>query len=204
MGSGLQGAGRKILTMTTEGVTQDRVSLGREYLANALAEFRKYKSFAEKALAQVPDEDWFRRIDSESNSLALVVKHLAGNMRSRWTDFRTADGEKPDRNRDTEFETEDADTKEALLARWETGWRLLFAALDPLTEDDLQRTVTIRGEAHSVLQAITRQLTHYASHVGQIVFLAKHLAGARWQTLSIPRGKSREFDVAKDGRPYRA
>lgn len=188
--------------MTTEGVTPDRV--GRQYLADALAEFRKYKTFAEKALAQVPDEDWFRRIDSESNSLALVVKHLAGNMRSRWTDFLTTDGEKPDRNRDTEFETEDADTKEALLARWEAGWRLLFAALDPLTEDDLQRKVMIRGEAHSVLQAITRQLTHYASHVGQIVFLAKHLAGARWQTLSIARGKSREFDVAKDGRPYRA
>jgi uncharacterized damage-inducible protein DinB len=188
--------------VTTEGLTRD--SLARDYLANALAEFRKYKTFADKALAQVSDEDWFRRLDSESNSLALVVKHLAGNMRSRWTDFLTADGEKPDRNRDSEFEEEDADTKEALLARWEAGWRLLFAALDPLTEDDLQKTVTIRGEPHSVLQAITRQLTHYASHVGQVVFLAKHLVGARWQTLSIPRGKSREFDVAKNGRPYRA
>ncbi|MEP6472039.1 MAG: DUF1572 family protein [Acidobacteriota bacterium] len=178
-------------------------SLGRLYLADALSEFRKYKTFAEKALAQVSDEDWFRRIDPESNSVALVVKHLSGNLRSRWTDFLTTDGEKPDRNRDAEFEEEDADTKEALLARWETGWRLLFAALDPLTDDDLQRTVTIRGEPHTVLQAITRQLTHYASHVGQVVFLAKHLAGARWQTLSIPRGKSRQFDVAKDGRPYR-
>lgn len=178
-------------------------SLGRHYLANALSELRKYKGFADKALAQVSDEDWFRRIDPESNSVALVVKHLSGNMRSRWTDFRTTDGEKPDRNRDTEFEDEDADTKEALVARWEAGWRLLFAALDPLTEDDLQKTVTIRGEPHTVLEAITRQLTHYASHVGQIVFLAKHLAGSRWQTLSIPRGKSRQYDVAKDGRPYR-
>jgi hypothetical protein len=178
-------------------------SLGSHYLTDALGEFRKYKGFAEKAVAQVPDDDWFRRLDPESNSLALVLKHISGNMRSRWTDFLTTDGEKPDRDRDTEFEERDGDTKEAVLARWEAGWRLLFEALDPLTEDDLQRTVTIRGEPHTVLQAINRQLTHYASHVGQIVFLAKHLAGARWQTLSIPRGKSRQFDVTKDGRPYR-
>ena len=178
-------------------------SLGRPYLADALAEFRKYKTFADKAIAQVSDENLFRCIDPESNSVALLVKHLSGNMRSRWSDFLTTDGEKPDRNRDSEFETDEADTKEALLARWEAGWRLLFAALDPLTDDDLQKTVTIRGEPHTVLQAIIRQLTHYASHVGQIVFLAKHLAGAQWQTLSIPRGKSRQFDVTKDGRPYR-
>ena len=179
-------------------------SLGSHYLADALNEFRKYKGFADKALAQVRDDDWFRRLDPESNSLALLLKHLSGNMRSRWTDFLTTDGEKPDRNRDSEFEELDGDTKEAILARWEAGWRLLFDALDPLTEDDLQRTVAIRGEPHTVLQAINRQLTHYASHVGQIVFLAKHLAGARWQTLSIPRGKSREFDVTKNGAPYRA
>jgi hypothetical protein len=131
------------------------------------------------------------------------MKHISGNMRSRWTNFLTTDGEKPDRDRDSEFEQSDADTREAVLTRWESGWRLLFEALDPLTEDDLQKTVTIRGEPHTVLQAINRQLTHYASHVGQIVFLAKHLAGPRWQSLSIPRGKSRQFDVTKEGTPYR-
>ena len=182
---------------------QDLTPLGRHYLADALGEFRKYKKFAEKAIAQVPDEDWFRRLDPESNSLALVLKHISGNMRSRWTDFLTTDGEKPDRDRDSEFEELDGDTKEAILARWEAGWRLLFDALEPLTGDDLRRTVTIRGEPHTVLQAINRQLTHYASHVGQIVFLAKHLAGPRWQSLSIPRGKSRQFDVTKEGTPYR-
>ena len=124
-------------------------------------------------------------------------------MRSRWTDFLTTDGEKPDRNRDTEFEEAEGDTRESILARWEAGWRLLFDAIEPLTDDDLQRTVTIRGEPHTVLQAINRQLTHYAAHIGQVVFLAKHLAGSRWQTLSIPRGKSGHFDVTKDGRPYR-
>ena len=178
-------------------------SLGSHYLADALGEFRKYKKFAEKAIVQVPEEDWFRRLDPESNSLALVLKHISGNMRSRWTSFLTTDGEKPNRDRDSEFEQSDTDTRDAVLARWESGWQLLFEALDPLTEDDLQKTVTIRGEPHTVLQAINRQLTHYASHVGQIVFLAKHLAGPRWQTLSIPRGKSRQFDVTKDGRPYR-
>jgi len=178
-------------------------TLARHYLDDALGEFRKYKTFAEKALAQVSDEEWIRTVDPESNSLALIVKHLTGNMRSRWTDFLTADGEKPDRNRDTEFERSETDTRDALMARWESGWRLLFAALEPLTDDDLQRTVAIRGEPHTVLQAINRQLTHYASHIGQIVFLAKHLAGPRWKTLSIPRGQSRQFDVSKGGTSYR-
>jgi hypothetical protein len=178
-------------------------SLGADYLADALAEFRKYKAFAERALAQVPEEEWFRRLDPESNSLAVVIKHLSGNMHSRWRDFLTTDGEKPDRDRDSEFEEADADTQESILARWEAGWRLLFDAVGPLTDADLQKTVTIRGEPHTVLQAINRQLTHYASHVGQVVFLAKHLAGPHWQTLSIPRGKSGQFDVTKDGRPYR-
>jgi len=178
-------------------------TLGRQYLDDALAEFRKYKKFAEKALGQVSDDEWIRTVDPESNSLALIVKHISGNQRSRWTDFLTTDGEKPDRNRDTEFERSEADTRDALMARWESGWRLLFAALEPLTDDDLQKTVAIRGEPHTVLQAINRQLTHYASHVGQIVFLAKHLAGSRWKTLSIPRGQSRQFDVSKAGAPYR-
>ncbi len=174
------------------------------YLEDALGEFRKLKGFGEKAIAQVGDADWFRTLDPESNSIAIVVKHITGNMRSRWTGFLTTDGEKPDRNRDSEFEIGEADTRESLLERWEAGWRALFDALEPLTPDDLQKTVTIRGEPHTVLQAINRQLTHYASHIGQIVFLAKHFAGRRWRTLSIPRGKSREFEVTKEGTPYRA
>jgi Protein of unknown function (DUF1572) len=184
-------------------LTRDRVPLARHYLDDALGEFRKLKSFADKAVAQVSEEDWFRQLDPESNSIAIVMKHILGNMRSRWTDFLTTDGEKPDRDRDTEFELGGADTKERLLERWESGWRLLFDAISPLTAEDLQRTVTIRGEPHTVLQAINRQLTHYAGHVGQIVYLAKHFAGERWKTLSIPRGKSRQFDVTKAGTPYR-
>ncbi len=177
--------------------------IGRRYLDDAIGEFRKYKKYADRAVAQVSDDDFFRQIDRESNSLALIMKHISGNQHSRWRDFLTTDGEKPDRNRDSEFERFDSDTKENLLARWEEGWRLLFEALAPLTGEDLERTVSIRGEAHTVLQAIQRQLTHYASHVGQIVFLAKHLAGDRWKTLSIPRGKSQQFDVTKAGTPYR-
>lgn len=177
--------------------------LGRHFLDDAIAELRKYKGFADKAVAQVADEDFFRQIDPESNSVALVMKHISGNMRSRWRDFLTTDGEKPDRNRDSEFEKSDGDSRESILARWEDGWRMLFDALTPLGGDDLQKTVTIRGEPHTVIQAINRQLTHYASHIGQIVFLAKHLAGDRWRTLSIPRGKSRDYDVTKGGAPYR-
>jgi hypothetical protein len=190
--------------VANEGLTRDRVNLGRHYLDDALAELRKYKAFGDKAVAQVTDEDFFRQLDPESNSIALVMKHIAGNMRSRWTDFLTTDGEKPDRNRDTEFEKAESDTRESIVTRWETGWRALFDALEPLGSDDLQRTVSIRGEPHTVVQAINRQLTHYASHIGQIVFLAKHFTGDRWRTLSIPRGKSREFEVTKEGTPYRA
>jgi uncharacterized protein DUF1572 len=181
----------------------DLTPLGRQFLEDAIAEFRKYKGFADKAIAQVSDADFFRQIDPESNSIAIVMKHISGNLRSRWTDFLTTDGEKPDRNRDAEFEREGKDSRESIVARWEAGWRALFAALEPLTGDDLQRTVTIRGEPHSVVQAINRQMTHYAGHIGQIVLLAKHFAGSRWRTLSIPRGKSRDFDVAKSGAPYR-
>jgi hypothetical protein len=177
--------------------------LGREFLQDAIGEFRKYKGFADKAIAQVSDADFFHKIDPESNSIAIVMKHISGNLRSRWTDFLTTDGEKPDRNRDAEFEREGEDSRESIVARWEAGWRTLFAAVEPLTGDDLKRTVTIRGEPHSVVQAINRQMTHYAGHIGQIVLLAKHFAGARWRTLSIPRGKSRDFDVTKSGAPYR-
>jgi hypothetical protein len=177
--------------------------LGRHYLDDALRELRKYKAFAERAAAQVEDEAWFRTLDPESNSIALVMKHMTGNMRSRWTDFLTTDGEKPSRNRDSEFVTEDSDTAASIRERWEDGWARVFEAIEALEPADLGKTITIRGEKHTVLQAINRQLTHYASHVGQIVFLAKHLAGDRWETLSIPRGKSLQFDVSKSGAPYR-
>jgi hypothetical protein len=175
---------------------------GAHYLKDALKQFQKYKKMAEAALTQVSDADFFRAPDPESNSIALVVKHLAGNMRSRWRDFPGSDGEKKDRDRDSEFERKSDDTRESLTAAWENGWALLFAALAPLREDDLFRNVPIRGEPHTVLEAIQRQVTHYAYHVGQIVYLARHYAGARWKSLSIPKGKSREFDVAKSGQPY--
>jgi uncharacterized damage-inducible protein DinB len=171
------------------------------YLPDVLREFRKYRKMADAAVAQVPDAKWFARLDPETNSIAVLMKHMSGNMRSRWTDFLTSDGEKADRNRDGEFE-EETDTPASIRARWEEGWTRLFAAIEPLAAADLERTITIRGEPHTVLQALQRQLTHYAYHVGQIVFLAKHLAGAEWKSLSIPRGKSKEFEVAKDGSRY--
>jgi hypothetical protein len=177
--------------------------VAKAWLADALLQFRKYKAMAEAALAQIDDADFFRTIDPESNSVALVIKHLANNMRSRWTDFLTTDGEKPGRNRDTEFEREAADTRESLMRRWEEGWTLTFAAIEPLGAADLLREVPIRGQPHTVIQAVHRQLTHYAYHVGQIVFLAKHFAGGRWKSLSIPKGRSKDFEVGKDGKPYR-
>ncbi|MGE5414174.1 MAG: DUF1572 family protein [Syntrophomonadaceae bacterium] len=173
------------------------------WLADAILQFRKYKKLAEGALAQVADADFFRTIDPESNSVALVVKHMAGNMRSRWTDFRTSDGEKPDRDRDEEFEVRDTDTRESLMAAWEAGWALTFEAIAPLRSEDLLAEVRIRGQAHTVIQAVHRQLTHYAYHVGQIVLLARHFAGPRWTSLSIPKGKSKEIEVARSGEPYR-
>lgn len=175
---------------------------GAQFLDDSLRQFRKYKALADGALTQAADGDLFRAIDPESNSIAVVMKHLSGNMRSRWTDFLTADGEKADRNRDTEFELVPEDTRARIFERWEAGWQLLFDALTPLSPADVSRTVAIRGEAHTVLQAVNRQLTHYAYHVGQIVFLARHFAGSRWTSLSIPKGKSREFDVSKEGKPY--
>ena len=176
--------------------------VGAQLLEDSLRQFRKYKALADGALAQTAEGDLFRTIDPESNSIAVVMKHMSGNMRSRWTDFLTADGEKPDRNRDTEFELSPEDTRVHLFERWEAGWRLLFDALTPLSPADVARTVVVRGEAHTVLQAVNRQLTHYAYHVGQIVFLARHFAGSRWTSLSIPKGKSKEFDVSKEGKPY--
>ena len=159
------------------------------YLEDALAMFRQYKSLGERAMEQLADEQLTIALDPEMNSIALIVKHMAGNMRSRWTGFLTTDGEKPDRNRDTEFFDPPA-SREALMAVWSAGWDYVFKAIEPLTEADLARTVTIRGEPHSVLQAINRQIAHYAMHVGQIVFLAKHLQHEGWKSLSIPRSKS--------------
>lgn len=156
------------------------------YLEDSRELFLYYKKLAERAMEQVADEQLFAALDNENNSIALVVKHMAGNMRSRWTDFLTTDGEKPDRDRDNEFVDPPA-TREALLNVWEGGWAHVFRALEPLQDSDLGRTVTIRGEAHSVMQAINRQLTHYANHVGQIVMLAKHFAQDRWHSLTIPR-----------------
>jgi hypothetical protein len=156
------------------------------YLEDSLELFRYYKTLAERAMAQVADEQLFEAIDEENNSIAIVVKHMAGNMRSRWTDFLTTDGEKPDRNRDGEF-VEPAGTRAELMDLWEDGWGYVFRALEPLSDADLGRRVTIRGEAHSVMQAINRQVAHYANHVGQIVMLGKHFAGSRWVSLTIPR-----------------
>ena len=163
------------------------------YLTDSLDLFRYYKNLAERAMAQASDEQLVTALDSEANSIAVIVKHMAGNMRSRWTDFLTTDGEKPDRNRDTEFEDAPA-TREVLLSLWEEGWQCLFKALEPLSEPDLQQTVTIRGEAHSVMQAINRQVAHYSYHCGQIVLLAKHFGHAEWKSLSVPRKQSAEFN----------
>ncbi|HEU4982743.1 MAG TPA: DUF1572 domain-containing protein [Acidobacteriaceae bacterium] len=163
------------------------------YIDDARAIFRYYKKLADGAVAQVSDSDLTRTLDPEMNSIAIVMKHMAGNMLSRWTDFLTSDGEKPTRNRDGEFEGPPA-SREELLALWERGWAALFAALDGLTDADLTRTVMIRGEAHSVMQAINRQVAHLSYHCGQIVMLAKHFKGAQWKSLSIPRGQSRQFN----------
>lgn len=159
------------------------------YLIDSVRVFQYYKNLADRAMAQVSDQTLTIALDAESNSIALIVKHMAGNMRSRWTDFLTTDGEKPDRHRDTEFEAAAA-TRAELSAQWEAGWKCMFDALAALSEGDLQRTVMIRQQPHSVMQAINRQLTHYAYHVGQIVFLAKHFAAGEWTTLTMPRKKS--------------
>lgn len=162
------------------------------YLEDTRAIFRHSKKLADGAIAQVSDADLTRTLDPEMNSIAIVMKHMAGNMLSRWTDFLTSDGEKPSRNRDSEFENPPA-SRADLIALWERGWGCLFHALDPLTEADLARTVTIRCEAHSVTQAINRQVAHLSYHTGQIVLLAKHFQSANWKSLSVPRGQSQQF-----------
>ena len=172
-------------------------SLAEHYLKDVVRVFRGQKKLADGAAAQVSDEEFFRAIDAESNSIALIMKHMAGNMRSRWTDFLTSDGEKPDRHRDTEFISEGED-RAAVTERWESGWRTLFDTLESLKPEDIDRAVTIRGEPHTVVEAVNRQLSHYGQHTGQIVFLAKHLKSSGWKTLSIPRGKSADFNKSQE------
>jgi uncharacterized protein DUF1572 len=159
----------------------------------AIDELQKVKKLADKSIEQLNDEQLWEKIDPDANSVAILMRHMAGNMRSRWTDFRASDGEKPDRNRDQEFEERQLSRAE-LLAEWEDGWRRVFDALNGVTDADLQETVYIRSEPHSIVKAISRQLAHYAGHAYQILFLAKHLKGTEWKTLSIPRGQSEEFN----------
>ena len=167
----------------------------KDYHTDSLSTFRAYKKLAEKAIDQVKDEELFVKIDEESNSIAVVMKHISGNMISRWTDFLTSDGEKPDRNRDMEFVIDPQTSRQDLMAYWERGWQCVFTAIEPLTADDFTKKVLIRGEPHTIIQAINRQLTHYAYHIGQIVFLGKHFRSAEWQSLSIPRNKSAQFNA---------
>ena len=173
------------------------------YLEEARRQMRGHKRMGEGAMAQLKDEDFFVTLDPESNSVAILVKHLAGNMRSRFTDFLTSDGEKPDRFRDQEFELTPTTTRADVMKWWDEGWTRVLAAIDPLKPEDVMRIVPIRGEPHTVLQAVNRQIAHYAQHIGQIVFLAKHLRSSEWKTLSIARGRSEEFKkvVPKPSRP---
>jgi hypothetical protein len=163
------------------------------YLEDSVSLFRHYKKLAEGAMEQVSDDELFQAFDEEMNSIAIIAKHMAGNMRSRWTDFLTSDGEKPNRNRDSEF-VEPPSTRAELMKMWNQGWDQVFEALEPMSDADMERKITIRGEPHSVMQAINRQIAHYAYHVGQIVFLAKHIKGSDWKSLSVPKNKSGEFN----------
>lgn len=167
--------------------------VSKHYLEEARRQLRGHKRMGEATMGQLRDEDFLVTLDPESNSIAILVKHLAGNMRSRFTDFLTSDGEKPDRFRDREFELTPATTRADIMKWWEDGWTIVLSAIDGLKPEDVMRTVTIRGEPHTVLQAVNRQIAHYAQHIGQMVFLAKHLRSSEWTTLSIPRGKSEEF-----------
>ncbi len=169
------------------------VDLASHYLDEARRQMRGQKRMGEGAMAQLRDDDFLITLDAESNSVAILVKHLAGNMRSRFTEFLSSDGEKPDRFRDREFEVTAATTRADVMKWWDEGWACVFGAIEALQPEDVTRTVTIRNEPHTVLQAINRQIAHYAAHVGQIVFLAKHLRSSEWKTLTIPRGKSEEF-----------
>jgi len=165
-------------------------TLATHYLEDSIASLRSYKQLADKALVQLDEDEFFITLDEEANSIAVIMKHMAGNMFSRWTDFLTTDGEKPDRNRDMEFVIAPKTSKEDVLAYWDKGWQRVFDSLEPLRPEDLARKVLIRGKEHTVIQAINRQLMHYANHIGQIIFLAKHFRSSEWASLSIPRNKS--------------
>ncbi len=182
--------------MTSESIVQD-------FLDDSKATFRAYKKLAERAIAQLYDDEFFVILDAEANSVAVLMKHMAGNMLSRWTDFLTSDGEKPDRNRDMEFVIEREVTKDDVVGYWEYGWNCLFTTLEHLCLEDFDKTVLIRGEKHTIVQAINRQLTHYAYHVGQIVFLAKHFRSTEWKTLTVPRNRSAEFNAFLSADPGR-
>ncbi len=179
--------------MSSEAIVQN-------YHEDAIAAMKAYKKLADKAIAQLKDEEFFVTLDEESNSVAVVMKHMAGNMFSRWTDFLTTDGEKPDRNRDMEFVIEQSTTKQDVLDYWERGWACVFAAIEPLTLEDFEKKVMIRGEEHTIVQAINRQLMHYSYHIGQIAYLAKHFRSSEWNSLSIPRNKSAEFNSSMQSR----
>ncbi|HYP49381.1 MAG TPA: DinB family protein [Pyrinomonadaceae bacterium] len=164
------------------------------YLRDALENFQNYKKLAEKSFEQISDEEFFRTLNDESNSIATIAKHIAGNLRSRWTEFLTADGEKPDRNRDSEFVAFENDTRKSLLEFWNAGWQAALTTIESLQPADLEKTVKIRGENHTVVEAVNRSIAHTAYHVGQIVFLAKFLRDTDWQTLSIPRNRSADYN----------
>jgi len=176
-------------------------TLAKHYLEDSIASLRAYKKLAEKALEQLTTEEFFVTLDPEANSVAVIMKHMAGNMLSRWTDFLTTDGEKPNRNRDMEFVIDPESSKDDVVDFWQRGWQCVFAALEPLNAADLGRKVMIRGDEHTVIQAINRQLMHYAYHIGQIVFLAKHFRSAEWTSLSIPRNRSADFNAYLGAQP---
>jgi hypothetical protein len=173
------------------------------YLEDALGNFRAYKKLAEKALAQLSDDEFFRTLDDEGNSIAIIMKHIAGNSLSRWTNFLTTDGEKPNRNRDSEFVIE-SQNKDELVAYWEKGWACLFSTLESLKPEDFDRKVKIRSQEHTIVQAINRQLTHYAYHIGQIVFLAKHFRSSDWESLTVPKNKSAAINAVMAAAPGKA
>ncbi|WP_088067656.1 DUF1572 family protein [Gottfriedia luciferensis] len=168
------------------------MSIAKHFLSNSLKEFHGIKRLGDRAMAQLNNEELHWQPSTESNSIAIIVKHLSGNMLSRWTDFLTTDGEKPWRNRDVEFEG-DYQSKDDLLADWNKGWNVVFSTLEGLTEKDVLKTITIRGEDHSVIEAIHRQISHYGYHIGQIVFIAKQVKNTEFESLSIPKGKSQQF-----------
>ncbi len=174
--------------MSSEAIVQN-------YFEDAVASLKNYKKLADKAIEQLKDDEFFVTLDDEANSVAVIMKHMAGNMFSRWTDFLTSDGEKADRNRDMEFVIGANTTKDDVLDYWERGWACVFGAIETLEPEDFEKTVMIRGEPHTIVMAINRQLMHYSYHIGQIVFLAKHFRSTQWNSLSIPRNKSAEFNL---------